>query len=230
MPGMKAISGTQQVNESIDSRPKSDDLIPFRVRGSHILREAFQRNLVRVGRSLLCFVGGVLDESALQHVVRFVAPTLALAALDRPPKFERYAMHGLGGKRELIAIELTRLKKVIQKNAAIAFRVAVARNKAGNASLVFDSNLHELAVAQKTIHARVVRPGGCWTLPIRVRLRASKHQREEDETRKLQRVETGCVERHVYLGTVSIAVMIRMRAKRDAGQQPLEVSYNLATE
>jgi len=55
-------------------------------------------------------------------------------------------MHRLSGKCELIAIQLAGLKKVIQKNAAIAFRVAVARNKAGNTPLVFDGEFVQVTV------------------------------------------------------------------------------------
>src|SRR5260370_4068640 len=173
---------------SIHGSKDKTRLLLFRLWGSHILREAFQRNLARVGRSLLRFVACVLDQSSLQHVIRFVASTLALAPLDRPSKFERYTVHDLGGKRELITIELTLLEKVVQKSAAIALRVAVARNKARNASLVFDGDLHELTVAQKAVHARVIRPGRGWTrgpvLPLQFRLRALKHQSHNKETRK----------------------------------------------
>src|SRR5229473_4659563 len=158
--------------------------------GRHILRKAFQGNLARVGRRFLRVVGCVLDESSLQHVIRFVAPTLTLASLDRAPKFERCAMHGLGGKCELIAIEFARLKKVIQKNASIAFRVAEARNKAGHASLVLHGELHELAVAQKAVHARVIGSRTrCAFLPIRVCLCAGKRPDKKNETSKLQRIE-----------------------------------------
>ena len=51
-------------------------------------------------------------------------------------------------------------------------------------------------------------------LRIQVRLRASKHESRKNETRQLQRVEAGCVDRHAHLGgTVSIAVIfiVRMR-------------------
>ena len=126
-------------------------LLPFCLWWRHILGEAFQGNLARVGRSFLRFVGRVLDESSLQQIIGFVPPILAFASLDRSPKFERCAVDGLGGKDELVGIEVSGLKKVIQKNTAIAFRVAVARNKAGNASLVFYGDLYELAIAQKTV-------------------------------------------------------------------------------
>ncbi len=153
----------------------------------------------------------VLDESSPEHVIRFVAPILALAPLDRPSKFERYTMHNLRGKRELITIELTPFEKVIQKSAAIALRVAVARNKARYASLVFDGDLHKLAVAQKTVHARVIRARRCRTrgpvLPLQFRLRARKHQSQKNETRRSQRAEMGCVARHAHIGTLSIAVI-----------------------
>src|SRR5258708_10216160 len=130
-------------------------LLLFRLWWRHILGEAFQGNLARVGRSFLRFVGCVLDESSLQQIIGFVAPILAFAPLDRSPKFERCAMDGLGGKGDLIAVELARFEKVIEKNAAIAFRVAVARNKAGNAALLFYTDLHEPAISQQTILASV---------------------------------------------------------------------------
>src|SRR5258708_735746 len=126
-------------------------LLLFRLWWRHILGEAFQGNLARVGRSFLRFVGCVLDESSLQQIIGFVAPILAFAPLDRSPKFERCAMDGLGGKGDLIAVELARFEKVIDENAAITFLVAVARHKADNAALVFYSDLHELAIAQKTV-------------------------------------------------------------------------------
>ena len=90
------------------------------------------------------------------------------------PKFERYAIHGLSSKRESIAIEFARLKKVIEK-PAIAFRIGITRNKADDVTRVFDGELHKLPVAQKTIHAGIIRTGPCWDLPIRIRLRASRH-------------------------------------------------------
>ena len=219
-----------------DCRSKTGCSLLFRLRRCHILREAFQRNLARLGRSLLRFIGGVLDESSLQHVIGFIAPPLALSALDRPPKFEPYALHGLGGKGELLAIELARLKEVIEKPAG-AFRVGIALNKADNVSLAFDADLHKFAIAQEAVHAGVIRAGRDWArgpVPltfaqtIRVRLRASQHPGKENETRKLQGVEAGRADRHAHLGTVSIAVMVRMRAKH--GQQPFEVSYNLSTK
>src|SRR3981081_4066665 len=85
--------------------------------GRHILREAFQGDLTRAGGRFLGFVGCVLDENSLSDIIGFVAATLALAPVDRPPKLERCAMDGVGGKCELVGIELARFKKMIQKNA-----------------------------------------------------------------------------------------------------------------
>src|SRR6266446_8614109 len=171
-------------------------LLPWR---SHILRKAFQGNLARAGRCFLRFVGCVLDDSSLQHIIRFVTATLALASVDGPPKFERCTMHRLSGKCELIAIQLAGLKKVIQKNAAIAFRVAVARNKAGNTSVVFDGDLNELAVTQKAVHAGVIGSGtqGLF-LPIRVRLRATGHPGTKKKQRKGAKAYGA--DRHAHLG------------------------------
>src|SRR5258708_8602975 len=103
------------------------------------------------GRRFVAVVGCVLGVRSLPQIIASDAAILAFAPLDRSPKFDRCAMDGLGGKGDLIAVELARFEKVIEKNAAIAFRVAVARNKAGNAALVFYSDLHELAIAQKTV-------------------------------------------------------------------------------
>src|SRR5260370_5439208 len=128
------------------------NLLVARRRGRHCLREACQGNLARAGRRFLRLIGCVLDEGSLQHIIRFVAATLALASVDGPPKFERCAMLGLGGKCELIAIELARFKKMIQKNAAIALRVAAARNKAGHSSVVFDGALYEFAFTPEAVH------------------------------------------------------------------------------
>src|SRR5208337_2421173 len=72
-------------------------------------------------------------------------------------KFEPHTVHRLGGKRKLIAIKFARLEEVIQKNPAIAFRIAVARNKTGDSTLVLDRNLYKLPVTQKTVHPRVIR-------------------------------------------------------------------------
>src|SRR6266446_11004345 len=202
-------------------------LLPWR---SHILRKAFQGNLARAGRCFLRFVGCVLDESSFQHIIRFVTATFALASVDGPPKFERCTMHRLSGKCELIAIELARFKKVIQKRAAIAFRIAESRNKAGNAPVVFDGDLYEFAVAKKAVHAGVIGSGtrGLF-LPIRVHLCTGQRADKKNETRELQRIGSRCADRHADLGTSvtgsielancigSIAVMLGRRAKRDAG-------------
>ena len=83
----------------------------MRRRESHILWKAFERNLARAGRCFLGLVGGVLDKSALQHVVRFVARIPALAPLDRPAEFERHSVDSFGCEPELVAFELAILKK-----------------------------------------------------------------------------------------------------------------------
>src|SRR6267143_7208915 len=77
-------------------------LLLFLSWGRHILREAFQGNFARAGRRFLRFVGCALDESSFQHIICFIAPTFAIASLDRPLKFERYAMDGIGSECELV--------------------------------------------------------------------------------------------------------------------------------
>src|SRR5258708_23540320 len=94
-------------------------LLLFRLWWRHILGEAFQGNLARVGRSFLRFVDCVLDEGSLEQIIGFAPPTLGFAPLDRSPKFERCAMDGLGGKGELMSVALARFEKVIEKNTAM---------------------------------------------------------------------------------------------------------------
>jgi len=214
-------------------------LLPFRPWGRQILREALQCNLLRAGRSFLRFIGCVLDKSSLEHIIRFVAPTLAFAALDRPAKFERYTAHGFGGKCELVTRELTRPKKVIEK-PAIAFLIGVARNKADHVSVIFHGDLQKFAILQKAINAGVILARSCWTLlifilsirilSIRLRLRACQHQSKKNERRKLRRAEAGGVDGHAHPGTFSIVATTIMRAQRDAGKPHLAVSYNLSTD
>src|SRR5450631_2328696 len=124
---------------------------------------------------------------------------------------------------------------MIEKNATIALRIAIARNKAGNASPVFDGDLHKFSVAQEAVHAGVIWPGRCRTrpvfvLPIRVRLRAREHQRKEDETRNLQRVQAVGVDRHAHLGTLQYSRHDLSGQNAVTASNPLDVSYNLSTE
>src|SRR6266704_1219929 len=193
---------TLRITKALGLRRFLRYLLLFLSWGRHILREAFQGNLARAGRRFLRFVGCALDKSSFQHVIRFVAPTLTLAPVDGAAKFERCAMHRLGGKCELVAIEFARLKKVIQKRAAIAFRIAESRNKAGNAPVVFDGDLYEFAVAKKAVHAGVIGSGTrCLFLPIRPRLCTGQRPDKKNETCKLQRIGARGADRHADLGT-----------------------------
>src|ERR1017187_2607003 len=141
-------------------------LLLFGLGRRQILRETLQRHFARTGSGFLRRIGAVLDQNSLEHVIRFVAPALALSALNRPAKFESNTLHGRGDKLKSIPLQFPRLEKVIEK-AALAIRFGVARNKADDATLVFDGELHKFPVAQETIHARVLRTGRCCARPAR---------------------------------------------------------------
>src|ERR1700722_2490018 len=123
--------------------------------GIHVLGKAFQRDLARVGRAFFRFIDGFLGQGSLENVKGIVATAFTFAAIDGSVKFERYAVHGLGGKSELVAVEFAGFKEVIEKNSAIAFGIAVTGDETGDVSLGFDRDLHEFAIFQETVHTGV---------------------------------------------------------------------------
>src|ERR1017187_6805065 len=96
-------------------------LLLFGLGRRQILRETLQRHFARTGSGFLRRIGAVLDQNSLEHVIRFVAPALALSALNRPAKFESNTLHGRGDKLKSIPLQFPRLEKVIEK-AALAIR------------------------------------------------------------------------------------------------------------
>lgn len=65
-------------------------------------------------------------------------------------------MHDFCGEYHLVAGELPRFEELIEKNSAIALRVAESRDESRNCEFLIDRELDELSLAQEGIHAGVV--------------------------------------------------------------------------
>src|SRR6185369_10440058 len=129
----------------------------------------------------------VLGEGALQDVISLVAGILSRSTFDGAFELVPHTVHGLCGERQIFAIEFAGFEEQIEKLATIAFRFAIARDKAGHVAFVLDRELHKLAVLQKRIHAGVIVGGlwggGIWRRILSIRKHASQEQSGDDEIR-----------------------------------------------
>ena len=83
-------------------------------------------------------------------------------------------MHGLGCEAQLIAVKSLAVLKKWSRKSTFAFRVGVARHKADNVTLLLNGELHKFPIAQKAVHAGIIRAGRGRTLRILFSLSASR--------------------------------------------------------
>lgn len=76
-------------------------------------------------------------------------------------------MHSFSGESKLGTIKFAGLEELVKKHATVTLRIAVTRHEASNMAGVFYRDLHELAFAQKAVHARnAFRGGWCLISPL----------------------------------------------------------------